>query len=189
MRDEDPRLTQWRELGADIGSSIYLGPDVYVETDFAPLLTIEDGVVLSQGTTILLHDSSLNNLVGAPIKFGAVALRRGCYLGANTLVMCGVEVGEGALVGAASLVRDDVPAGAVAYGAPAKVTGTVSELVDRSQAVDGGSRFFHVAADRWRDRSVDQDAALLDDIESGMRDWMSGRTAADGTGSAREGST
>jgi carbonic anhydrase/acetyltransferase-like protein (isoleucine patch superfamily) len=175
MRDEDPRLTRLRELGAAIGTDIYVGPDVYIETDFAPLLTIEDGVVLSQGTTILLHDSSLNNLVGAPIKFGAVSLRQGCYLGANTLVMCGVEVGEGALVGAAALVRDDVPAGMVAYGAPARIAGTVEELVERSRSDEHADRFFRVEAPRWRDRTLDQDQVLLDDIGRGMERWLAAR--------------
>lgn len=188
MRDEDPRLTRLRELGATIGDDIYVGPEVYIETDFAPLLTIEDGVVLSQGTTILLHDSSLNNLLGAPIKFGAVSLRRGCYLGANCLVMCGVEIGESALVGAAALVRSDVPAGMVAYGVPATVAGTVEELVERGRTGADDGRFFHVEAPRWRDRSLAEDDVLLADIDRGMRRWQAAQAVEPGTGSSGEAS-
>lgn len=189
MREEDPRLTRWRELGATIGVDIYLGPEVYVETDFAPLLTIEDGVVLSQGATVLLHDSSLNNLTGAPIKFGAVTLRRGCYLGANSLVMCGVEIGEGALVGAAALVRADVPPGAVAHGVPARVVGTVQELVDRPVDPDVERRFFHVEAHRWRERTLAEDRVLLEDIERGMQQWRSTRPPPGAAGTHEEAPT
>ena len=163
MRDEDPRLTRLRELGATVGSSIYLGPEVYFEYDFAELLTIEDGVVLSQGCTVLLHDSSLNNLVGAPIRFGEVTFAEGAYVGADSLVMCGVRVGRGALVGAASLVTADVPDGAVAYGSPARVHTTVDELVERTAAVDD-PRWFQVPARSWRHRDADEDQQLLTDI-------------------------
>lgn len=163
MRPLDPRLVELRELGARIGDDVYVGPEVYVEKDFAELLTIEDGVILSQGVTILLHDSSLNNVVGAPIRFGPVVLREGCYIGANATVMCGVEVGAGALVGACALLNGDVPAGMVAYGQPARVTGTVEEVA-RRQADDGSGRYFYVPAPRWRDRDGAADERLTADI-------------------------
>lgn len=164
MREEDPRLTRLRELGATIGHGIYLGPEVYFEYDFAELLTIEDGVVLSQGCTVLLHDSSLNNLVGSPIRFGEVTFAEGAYVGADSLVMCGVRVGRGALVGAASLVRADVPDGAVAYGSPAKVHTSVDELASRTAALPADDRWFSVTARGWRDRDETEDLQLLDDI-------------------------
>ncbi|MDQ2677794.1 MAG: acyltransferase [Actinomycetota bacterium] len=184
MRTEDPRLTELRSLGARIGTSIYLGPEVYFEKDFATLLTIEDDVVLSQGVTVLLHDSSLNNLLGAPIKFGAVTLRRGCYVGADVTVMCGVEIGAGALIGAKSLVRTDVAEGAVAYGSPAREVGTVADLAARDaleeqQLVTPGSTFFHVPAPRWKDRTLDEDRQLGADIEAAMQRWSGGDTQHD----------
>ena len=178
MRSEDPRLTELRSLGARIGTGIYLGPEVYFEKDFAELLTIEDDVVLSQGATVLLHDSSLNNLVGAPIRFGAVTLRRRCYIGANSLVMGGVTVGAGALVGAAALVNVDVPDGAVVYGVPARVTGTVAELVERSAADERSDRFFSVDGAAWRDRSLADDATLGEDIAAAFAEWRAHRSAA-----------
>lgn len=174
MRPLDPRLAELRDLGARIGDDVYVGPDVYVERDFAELLTIEDGVILSQGVTVLLHDSSLNNVVGAPIRFGPVVLREGSYVGANTTVMCGVEVGAGALVGACSLLNCDVPAGMVAYGQPARVTGPVAEVAQR-QAGDGGGRYFYVEAPRWRDRDGAADQRLSAEIRRAFDDY--GRTS------------
>jgi acetyltransferase-like isoleucine patch superfamily enzyme len=157
---DDPRIEQLRRLGAHIGRDVFLGADVYIEVDFAPLLTIDDGVVLARGVTILLHDSALNNVLGEPLKYGRVALRERCYVGANATLLCGVEVGVGAVVGAASVVTHDVPAGAVAYGNPARVQGTVRDVAAkhrRLRQTDGPFRYLDIAP--WREHRDGEAAA------------------------------
>ena len=157
---DDPRIEQLRRLGARVGRDVFLGADVYIEVEFAPLLTIDDGVVLARGVTILLHDSALNNVLGEPLKYGRVVLRERCYVGANATLLCGVEVGAGAVVGAASVVTHDVPADAVAYGNPARVRGTVSELADRHRRLrrsDGPFRYLDIAP--WREHRGGEPAA------------------------------
>ena len=170
----DPRIERLRELGATIGDDVYFGLDVYIEDWFAPLLTIESGVVVSRGVTILLHDSSLNNVADAPLLLGEVLLRERCYLGVNVTVLCGVEVGAGALVGACSLVTKDVPAGAVAYGTPARVAGDVQQLAERyADRPTSAARHAFVEAPPWRDRDEASHAALhgkIDAIIESMRD-------------------
>jgi acetyltransferase-like isoleucine patch superfamily enzyme len=153
--EEDRRIHELRSLGASIGSNVYLGPDVYIERDFAPLLVVEDGAVLSAGVCVLLHDSALNNVAGEPIKFARVALRRRCYVGANTTILCGVEIGEKALVGACSLVTNDIPPETVAYGVPARVRGRVQDLVEKhKQLPKEGSRFHFLDIVPWRERQT-----------------------------------
>jgi acetyltransferase-like isoleucine patch superfamily enzyme len=160
---DDPRLAEWRRLGARIGDAVFLGPDVFVETYFAPLLTIEDGVVLARGVSIILHDSALNNVLGEPVKFGRVTLRRECYVGANATILCGVEIGERAAIGAGSLVTADVPAGAVAYGHPARVHGTVAELAAKHRALRAKSeRFHYLDVAPWREHRDGELAAEAD---------------------------
>jgi acetyltransferase-like isoleucine patch superfamily enzyme len=157
----DPRIEELRELGACIADDVYFGPEVYIEKDFAPLLSIERGAVLSQGVTILLHDSSLNNVVGAPLELAPVALRENCYLGANVTVMCGVEVGAGALIGACSLVDSDIPAGLVAYGIPARPRGSTLEAAERHRRrIAERPMWRSLESAPWRDRSTEDNAAL-----------------------------
>jgi len=150
---DDPRVIELRSLGASIGANVFFGPDVYIERDFAPLLTIEDGVVLARGVCLLLHDSALNNTVGEPLKFGRVRLARDCYVGANTTVACGVTIGARAIVGACSLVTADVPADVVAYGHPARVRGTVADLAEKHRRLRANTdRFGYLELAPWRDR-------------------------------------
>jgi maltose O-acetyltransferase len=149
---DDPRIVELKAMGAHIGDDVFLGADVYIERDFAPLLTIEDGVVLARGVTILLHDSALNNVANEPLKFGRVVLHARCYVGANATILCGVEIGARSVVGACSLVTKDVPPGTVVAGQPARVTGSVADMIDKHKRERGNPRFGYLPLPAWRDR-------------------------------------
>ena len=56
-------------------------------------------------------------------------IRRGVLLAAGCKVIGNIEVGEGAKVGAGSVVLDDVPAHVTVAGVPAKVVGRTAEAV------------------------------------------------------------
>jgi UDP-2-acetamido-3-amino-2,3-dideoxy-glucuronate N-acetyltransferase len=48
-------------------------------------------------------------------------VRRGASIGSGSTILCGVEIGEGAIVGAGSVVTRNVPARTIAAGNPARV--------------------------------------------------------------------
>jgi acetyltransferase-like isoleucine patch superfamily enzyme len=54
-------------------------------------------------------------------------IREGASIGANTTVLCGVEIGAYAMIGAATLVTHHVPAYALVYGNPGRVEGYVCQ--------------------------------------------------------------
>jgi acetyltransferase-like isoleucine patch superfamily enzyme len=56
-------------------------------------------------------------------------IRRAAVVGARSTISSAVEIGEGALVGAASLVRHDVPPDTVVVGVPARVVGPTADVV------------------------------------------------------------
>ncbi|GAP36997.1 chloramphenicol acetyltransferase [Piscinibacter sakaiensis] len=65
------------------------------------------------------HPSTLDDVPAAPIVIGNDA-----WIGFNAVVLKGVTIGEGAIVGACSLVTRDVPPYAKVVGSPARVVGT-----------------------------------------------------------------
>ena len=54
-------------------------------------------------------------------KKGKVTIKKNAKIGSHSMIMPGVTVGENSIVGAFSLVTEDIPDGAVAVGVPAKV--------------------------------------------------------------------
>ena len=58
-------------------------------------------------------------------------IKRGASIGSGAIIMCGVTVGEEALVGAGAVVTRDVPAWAIMIGVPAKVAGDVRDRGDK----------------------------------------------------------
>jgi UDP-2-acetamido-3-amino-2,3-dideoxy-glucuronate N-acetyltransferase len=53
-------------------------------------------------------------------KVVPTVVRRGASIGSGSTILCGVEIGEGAIVGAGSVVTRDVPAGTIVAGNPAR---------------------------------------------------------------------
>lgn len=55
-----------------------------------------------------------------PKEYAKTILKRGCSIGANSSILCGVTIGENAMIGAGSVVTKDVPDGELWFGNPAK---------------------------------------------------------------------
>ena len=63
-----------------------------------------------------------------PYKLAEIHIGKGVMIGMESLIMPGVTIGDGAIVGAYSLVTKDIPAWTIATGRPAKV---VKEIPQR----------------------------------------------------------
>jgi carbonic anhydrase/acetyltransferase-like protein (isoleucine patch superfamily) len=74
-----------------------------------------------------------------------VTLEKFSVVATSSVVLPGVRVGEGALVAAHALVREDVPPGTICAGVPGKVRGSVERvpLADGSGAAYPWRRHFH----------------------------------------------
>ncbi|NUN11693.1 acyltransferase [Candidatus Micrarchaeota archaeon] len=83
------------------------------------LVEIHEGVGVGFRNNIFAHDSS-PVWRGEKCVFKKVVIEKNVYLGANVTIMPGVRIGEGAVVGACSLVNKDVPPYTVVAGVPAK---------------------------------------------------------------------
>lgn len=116
-----------RRIGCKVGNGVYIGDFVHVDLGHSDMITIEDSVSIASGTRLLCHQRDFSDYcVGDDyMKLGyiikPIVLKKGCLVGMESFVMPGVTIGEGAIVGAGSLVTKDVPAWTIATGRPAKV--------------------------------------------------------------------
>jgi len=121
----------WRGYGAKIASNVHIDPTCYIDKSYANLLSIHENAVVAMGSAFILHDSSVNNVVGGPLKVGRIIVERNAYIGCYSIILPGTVIGEGSIVGAGSLVIDDVQPGTVVIGRPAIQSCTVKELALR----------------------------------------------------------
>lgn len=119
------RNALYRAMGISIGRHVFIGLDTWLDDQFPELILLEDDVVISFRVTVVVHDDARRmDRVEAGQADGTVApvvFRRGCYLGAGSLVLPGVTVGERAVVAAGAVVTRDVPPGTIVAGVPARV--------------------------------------------------------------------
>ena len=122
-----------RRMGAKVGKGVFIGDRVVFDLSHSDMITLEDGVSIAGGSRLLCHQRDFSNYfvggdynqLGYTIK--PITLKKGCLIGMNSFVLPGVTVGEGAIVGAGSLVAKDIPAWTVATGRPAKVVKQIPE--------------------------------------------------------------
>lgn len=84
-------------------------------------LRVEDDVFI--GPNVTFTNDKYPRSRRPPAEFSQTRLRRGVSIGANATILCGVEIGAGAMIGAGSVVTRDVPAGELWVGNPARSRG------------------------------------------------------------------
>jgi maltose O-acetyltransferase len=105
----------------EVGDSAHVGPECLI--DLAAQVKIGDRATMSPRVNVLTHSDPGESLVSArfPRQTGQVVIGADAWIGAGATILHGVLIGRGAVVGAASLVKADVPEGAVVGGVPARV--------------------------------------------------------------------
>jgi maltose O-acetyltransferase len=126
-----------------IGAPLWISPTVFFDVGYPQAITIGDRSVISESVKLLTHDFSLDRvseergeLAGdqelyrrAPVNVGTRA-----FIGIGAIVMPGTSIGEGAIVGAGSVVTDDVPPHTVVAGNPARILGTTDQIWDKRRS-------------------------------------------------------
>lgn len=110
-----------------IGGRVVIRPGVMLfayPLGEAGQIVIEDDVLIGSGVHMYTANHASSDPSRSIIDQGHdpaadVIVRRGAWIGANAILLPGVEIGEGAVVGAGSIVTRSIPAGAIAVGNPA----------------------------------------------------------------------
>jgi UDP-2-acetamido-3-amino-2,3-dideoxy-glucuronate N-acetyltransferase len=128
--------------GATLGADCNVCDQVFIENDVVvgDRVTIKCGVQLYDGIRVENdvfigpNATFTNDLFPRskqyPERFARTTIRQGASIGANATVLPGIEVGEGAMVGAGAVVTRSVPPNAIVVGNPARITGYVDSVRD-----------------------------------------------------------
>lgn len=106
-----------------IGKGTYVGEFNNFRVGGADLL-IGENCVISQHITIITsnHDIKKDVLINKqPWEMKPVIIGDDVWIGANSIILPGISVGNGAVIGAGSVVTKDVPEDAIVVGNPAKI--------------------------------------------------------------------
>ncbi|MEA1993791.1 MAG: acyltransferase [Euryarchaeota archaeon] len=122
------------EIGknCNIGKGVYIDKDVKVGDNckiqnYACIykgVEIDDGVFIGPHV-VFTNDPYPRSSIWDDTKVLKTVVKRGASIGANTTVICGVIIGQHAMIGAGSVLTKDVPAQGLVYGNPARLEGYV----------------------------------------------------------------
>jgi UDP-2-acetamido-3-amino-2,3-dideoxy-glucuronate N-acetyltransferase len=154
-----------------IGSNVKVQNNVSIYTG----AVIEDDVFLGPSCVLTNVTNPRSQIVRRGL-YETTILRRGCTIGANATVICGITVGRYAFIGAGAVVAKDVPEYALMLGVPARRVGWVSRhgLPLRNPGKDGiykcpesGLRYKETSPGVLRCLDLDEGADLPDDMRVG----------------------
>lgn len=124
------------QKGARVGARAKISSHTFI----CEGVTIEDEVFIGHGV-MFTNDKypHATTMSGAPQSEAdwtciPTLVRRGASIGSNATILCGVTIGERAVVGAGCVVTHDVPDGAIVAGVPARVLRYISEEVSHEHS-------------------------------------------------------
>jgi acetyltransferase-like isoleucine patch superfamily enzyme len=141
------RLNDFINLyGCEIGDDVKIGPFVEIQkgakignrckisshTFICEGVTLEDEVFVGHGVTFtndrLPRATNQKGELQTEADWQCIPtlVKRGASIGSGATLLCGITIGENAMIGAGSVVTKDVPAGAIVAGNPARVMRSIS---------------------------------------------------------------
>ena len=122
---DESRIGTFVEIqrGARIGRRVKISSHTFI----CEGVQIEDQVFVGHGVTFINDKYPRATTPSGELQTGSdwnvvpTVVRQGASIGSGSTILCGVEIGERAIVGAGSVVTRDVPAGAIVAGNPASV--------------------------------------------------------------------
>ena len=122
------------------GKNVYMGDHVYANFN----LVLVDDAVIEIGDNVMIGPNVVlctgTHPVSPRLRAKEAQYNKRVWIGANTMVMPGVTIGENSIIGAGSVVTKDIPANVIAFGNPCKVYREITEedekYYDKDKLID-----------------------------------------------------
>jgi len=116
-----------------IGQNVFIGEDVLIGSGckiqnnvFIPKgVVLEDDVFVGPATTFT-NVKNPRAFIERKDEFKSTVVCKGATIGANCTILCGINIGEYAMIGAGSVVIHNVNGFSVVFGNPAELVGKIS---------------------------------------------------------------
>lgn len=120
------RIWALRRAGYSVGKEVYIGEELHITESFEhgqSKLHIGDRVAIAQRVLIVLDSAPTWSRLRDEIETieGTVRIEADAWIGAGAILLPNVTIGEQAIVGAGSVVTEDVPPRTVVIGNPARI--------------------------------------------------------------------
>jgi UDP-2-acetamido-3-amino-2,3-dideoxy-glucuronate N-acetyltransferase len=161
--------------GTVIGNNVKIQNNVSIYTG----TVVEDDVFLGP-SCVLTNVTNPRSQVNRHSLYETTHLKRGCTIGANATIVCGVTIGRYAFVGAGSVVTKSVPDFALVVGNPARQMGWMSRHGHRLQSPDSngvmecpesGYHYKEVEPDVLQCLDLDEETPLPAELSVGTKSY------------------
>lgn len=107
--------------GVHIGINVVIGDNVKIQNHSLVYegVTIEDDVFFGPNT-VTTNDIEPHAVGDWRDRFRTTHFKKGCSVGANSTILCGITIGENSLIGAGSVVTKTIPPNIIVAGNPAR---------------------------------------------------------------------
>ncbi|WP_028788221.1 acyltransferase [Terrimonas ferruginea] len=146
-----------------IGENCIIGQNVFIDrkVKIGNGVKIQNNVSVYQGVTLeddvflgpsMVFTNVINprSFIERKTEFRPTLVCRGATIGANATILCGIEVGEYALIGAGAVVTRTVPPFALITGNPGKRTGWVSKAGITLEFNDKGEAYCPESGEKYQ---------------------------------------
>ena len=130
-----------RKRGVKIGRNVHWGTHIVVDYPYPNFVVVEDGASISGNDYLLAHCKPLPYHEACSESYVAPVI---------VTILPGVEIGEGAIVSAGSVVSKSIPPFTVANGNPAKVVADIAELVRGNYAPEEFERLLQERKKKYK---------------------------------------
>lgn len=123
-------IERLKKKGLKVGENFYKENGCILDYSHCWLIEIGNNVTLAPRVHILAHDASTKSSLGYT-KIGRVIIGNNVFVGASTIILPGVEIGDDVIIGAGSVVTKSIPSNSVACGNPAVIVCNKDEYIKR----------------------------------------------------------